>query len=86
MRWGALGIQWSKHYIWYAKITLIDHAIGGIIAALEAKGKLDNTWNIYSSDHGEMAGDHRLSHKAVFYDFDRYTPEHNQRSTGSGEA
>ncbi len=53
---------------YYAKITLIDNAIGGIIEALEAKGELDNTWIIYSSDHGEMAGDHRLSHKAVFYD------------------
>ena len=46
----------------------IDDAIGGIIEALEAKGILENTWIIYSSDHGEMAGDHRLSHKGVFYD------------------
>ena len=53
---------------YYAKITLIDNAIGGIIEALEAKGILENTWIIYSSDHGEMAGDHRLSHKGVFYD------------------
>ncbi len=57
-----------RNISYYAKITLIDHAIGGIIEALEAKGQLDNTWIIYSSDHGEMGGDHRLSHKAVFYD------------------
>jgi arylsulfatase len=53
---------------YYAKITLIDRAIAGILNALKGRGAADNTWVIYNSDHGEMAGDHRLSHKAVFYD------------------
>ena len=53
---------------YYAKITLIDAAIGGILDALKETGRLENTWVVYSSDHGEMAGDHRLSHKSVFYD------------------
>jgi len=56
----------QTHY--YAKLTLIDEQIGRIIRALEEKGLLDNTWIVYSSDHGEMLGDHRLSHKVVFYD------------------
>jgi len=29
---------------------------------------MDNTWIIYTSDHGEMLGDHRCSHKGVFYE------------------
>ena len=29
---------------------------------------LDNTWIVYNSDHGEMLGDHRMSHKIVFYE------------------
>ena len=29
---------------------------------------LDNTWIIYTSDHGEMLGDHFMSHKIVFYE------------------
>ena len=29
---------------------------------------MDNTWIIYTSDHGEMLGDHRCSHKALFYE------------------
>lgn len=53
---------------YYGKITLIDEYIGYVVKALEEKGRLDNTWIIYSSDHGEMAGDHLLSHKIVFYD------------------
>jgi len=53
---------------YYSKITLIDAAISGIYDALKKKKQLDNTWIIYSSDHGEMAGDHRLGYKGVFYD------------------
>ncbi|MHA2400615.1 MAG: sulfatase family protein, partial [Promethearchaeota archaeon] len=53
---------------YYAKITLIDDYIGRIMKVLEEKGLLDNTWVIYNSDHGEMLGDHMMSHKIVFYD------------------
>ncbi|MFX0083622.1 MAG: sulfatase-like hydrolase/transferase [Candidatus Hodarchaeota archaeon] len=56
----------STYY--YAKITLIDDYIGRILNVLEEKGLLDNTWIIYNSDHGEMLGDHMMSHKIVFYD------------------
>lgn len=53
---------------YYAKITLIDEMIGKIVEILEKKGLLENTWIIYSSDHGEMIGDHMLNHKMVFYE------------------
>jgi arylsulfatase len=53
---------------YYAKITLIDEYIGKIINALKEKGLMDNTWIIYNSDHGEMLGDHMMSHKIVFYE------------------
>ena len=55
-----------RHY--YAKMALIDEQVGNIIAALERKGILDNTWVIYTSDHGEMFGDHGLFTKLVFYE------------------
>ena len=53
---------------YYVKITLIDEYIGRIVNTLKEKGLLDNTWIIYNSDHGEMLGDHFLSHKVVFYE------------------
>ncbi|MBW2623882.1 MAG: sulfatase-like hydrolase/transferase, partial [Deltaproteobacteria bacterium] len=53
---------------YYGKVTLIDEYIGKIYQALEDKGLLDNTWIVYNSDHGEMLGDHMMSHKIVFYD------------------
>jgi len=53
---------------YYAKITLIDEYIGKIMKVLEEKDLMDNTWIIYNSDHGEMLGDHMMSHKMVFYE------------------
>ena len=51
-----------------ATIELIDDHIGRILDALERRGMMDNTCIVYSSDHGEMLGDHGLFHKSVMYD------------------
>ncbi|MHA2035780.1 MAG: sulfatase family protein [Promethearchaeota archaeon] len=59
--------QLMKTY-YYGKITLIDEWVGKIMGALAEKGLADNTWIIYTSDHGEMLGDHMMSHKIVFYE------------------
>jgi arylsulfatase len=52
---------------YYADIAVIDDAVGRIVAALDARGLLDNTWIVYTSDHGEMAGEHGLMSKCVLY-------------------
>jgi choline-sulfatase len=51
-----------------ADISVIDHAVGLMVGALERKGLLGNTWIIYTSDHGEMAGSHGLMSKCVLYE------------------
>ncbi len=43
-----------------AMATFIDEQIGRVAAALEAKGMLENTLIIFTSDHGELLGDHHL--------------------------
>jgi len=53
---------------YYANVTVIDDAIGRIFTALEHRGLLDDTWVIYTSDHGEMMGEHRMLTKMVFYE------------------
>lgn len=52
---------------YYAMISLIDEGIGKLVSHLRKRGQLDNTWIIYSADHGEMLGDHGLMAKANFY-------------------
>jgi choline-sulfatase len=49
-------------------VSLIDWLIGEIIAALQARGMIDDTIVIFSSDHGEMAGDFGLLMKSVMLD------------------
>jgi len=53
---------------YYGKVSLIDDYIGRLVDALSEKGLLDNTWIVYSSDHGELLGDHRLCHKMTYYE------------------
>ncbi len=53
---------------YYANVTLIDEQIGDIVGALARRGMLDSTWIIYTSDHGEMLGDHRMLTKMSFYE------------------
>ena len=51
-----------------AATELIDDQIGKMLDALEQRGMLNNTYIIYSSDHGEMLGDHGLYTKSVAYE------------------
>ena len=51
-----------------ADVSVIDDAVGGVVAALEARGLLDDTWIIYTSDHGEMGGNHGMMSKCVLYE------------------
>jgi arylsulfatase A-like enzyme len=53
---------------YYGLITMVDRAFARVLRALEESGQADNTIVIYTSDHGEMAGDHGLMQKSVFYD------------------
>lgn len=50
-----------------ADISVIDEWVGRIVDTLAERGLLDDTWVIYTSDHGEMAGSHGLMSKCVLY-------------------
>ena len=49
-------------------VELIDNQVGRMLDALERRGQLDNTYIVFTSDHGEMLGDHGLYTKSVPYD------------------
>jgi arylsulfatase len=54
---------------YYAMIKLIDDQLGRILEALEESGQRENTVVIFTSDHGEMLGDHGLIQKGCrFYE------------------
>jgi len=45
---------------YWAMIALIDYEVERILDVLEATGEADNTLVVFSSDHGEMLGNHQL--------------------------
>ena len=47
-------------------VALIDAQIGEILDAIAARGELENTVIVHTSDHGEMNGDHGLIYKSNF--------------------
>ena len=49
-------------------VKLVDNAVGEILDALRETGLLDETVVMFTSDHGEMAGDHNLLTKSVMYE------------------
>lgn len=51
-----------------ADVSVIDDAVGHMVDALGRTGQLEHTWIIYTSDHGEMAGNHGLMSKCVLYE------------------
>lgn len=54
---------------YYGMITLIDEAVGKMLAALARTGQRERTVVVFMSDHGEMLGDHSLVRKGCrFYE------------------
>lgn len=54
--------------VYYGLIAEVDAQIGRIFAHLEKTGELDETLIIFTSDHGEMLGDHWAWGKGAWYD------------------
>jgi arylsulfatase A-like enzyme len=48
---------------YYGMIAFIDHHVGRIVSALQDLGELENTLIVFTSDHGELLGDHGLYQK-----------------------
>ncbi len=45
---------------YFGMISLVDHNVGRILAALDTLGLADDTIVVYSTDHGDLLGDHGL--------------------------
>lgn len=59
---------------YFATITYMDHHIGRMLDALEASGKADNTYIIFTADHGLSVGHHGLVGKQNMYEHSMRPP------------
>lgn len=53
---------------YFALVSFVDECVGRVLSALDASGQRDNTLVVYTSDHGEMLGDHGFWTKSVMYE------------------
>lgn len=61
--------DWQKIWpVYLGLVNLLDHAVGQLIAELKAQGIYDDTLILFTSDHGEMLGSHRLWQKMCMYE------------------
>lgn len=56
--------EWRKQV---RSLMAVDDMLAAIVAALDEKGILGNTYIIFTSDHGMAQGDYRWTHKRLFY-------------------
>jgi arylsulfatase A-like enzyme len=55
--------------MYYAMVAFVDDAVGQVLGALEATGQAHDTIVVFTSDHGDYAGEHRMVAKSsTFYD------------------
>ncbi len=53
---------------YWGNITLVDRSVQKILKALEESGKAEDTIVVFTSDHGEMMGDHGILGKTLMYE------------------
>jgi arylsulfatase A-like enzyme len=57
-------VDWRhERRMYFADLAHLDHELGRLLDALSAAGRLDRTYVIFTSDHGELLHDHGLTGK-----------------------
>jgi len=62
--------EWDHRLIraaYWGMVDLIDQQMGRLLEAVEAAGQRENTLVIFTSDHGEMLGDHGIYLKGPYF-------------------
>jgi len=60
--------QWRTRVAYYGLCRFLDRQVGRVLAALEESGLASDTLVVYTSDHGEMLGEHGWWWKSTFYE------------------
>ena len=61
-------------HTYFAMISALDEMVGRVLQTIDDLGLRDNTYVIFSSDHGEMAGDQNQILKRSMYEASSHVP------------
>jgi arylsulfatase A-like enzyme len=62
-------LQWSQYlWVYYRLAEIADGEVGRVLAALDETGLAASTLVVFTSDHGEMMGSHRMVTKQKLYE------------------
>ncbi|WP_253735753.1 sulfatase [Paenibacillus sp. FJAT-26967] len=77
---GMLGSSYSREAwlpvwrVYLGLVALLDHCVGELVTELKRQGIYEDTLLVFTSDHGEMLGSHRLWQKMCMYEEAVRTP------------
>jgi len=60
--------------IYYGVVRAVDDWIGEILKKMQGSGILDSALIVFTSDYGEMLGDHGMHSKVIFYEGSVHVP------------
>lgn len=67
--------QWKESWrVYLGLVRLLDDCVGRILDELKQQGIYEDSLIIFTSDHGEMLGSHRLFQKMCMYEESAHTP------------
>lgn len=67
--------RWRMHRWAYVRLTeRVDAQIGRVLDALDSGAYGENTIVVFTSDHGDHDGSHRMEHKTTFYEEADHVP------------
>lgn len=69
---------------YYGNITFIDYSIGRVLRTLNSMRLYDDTMILFTSDHGDMLGDHHLWRKTHAYEGSTHIPLLIKPTQGQG--
>ncbi len=67
--------QWKESWrVYLGLLHLLDDCVGRLLDELKRQGIYDDSLIVFTSDHGEMLGSHRLFQKMCMYEESAHTP------------
>ena len=67
---GGIDVPWEQWRVYVARyfalVSLLDHEVGRILEAVDRLGFREDTLVVFTTDHGDMSGSHKLFNKGAF--------------------